>query len=189
MLNKKLLLNTFCEFGPILGFLVAFELGDFTTGVIAMMIATLISLIALRRLEKHTPMFALISSGSVLVFGGISLFIHIPSIFILRDTLFDAIFGSALLISVWMGKPIFRYMFSGVFAITDRGWNLLSLRWGIFFLILAALNEWVRWTLSPEDWVIAKMLIILASVVFGSYQITLTKKERLPHATAWGLVT
>ncbi len=188
MISKKLLLNTLCEFGPILGFLVAYELGDFMTGVIAMMIATLISLIALRYFEKHTPIFALLSSGSVLLFGGTSLFIHIPSIFILRDTLFDSVFGSALLISVWMGKPIFRYMFSGVFAITDRGWNLLSLRWGIFFLILATLNEWIRWTLSPEDWVIAKIFIILASVAFGSCQITLTKKERLPHATAWGLV-
>ncbi|MGB5019012.1 MAG: septation protein IspZ [Candidatus Moraniibacteriota bacterium] len=188
MLNKKLLLNTLCEFGPILGFLVAFELGDFTTGVIAMMIATLISLIALKHFEKHTPIFALLSSGSVLLFGGTSLFIHIPSIFILRDTLFDSVFGLALIISVWKGNPLFKYIFSGVFAITDRGWNILSLRWGIFFIILAVLNEWVRLTLSPEDWVIAKIFIILASVAFGSYQITLTKKERLPHATARGLV-
>jgi intracellular septation protein len=188
MFSKKVVLNTLCEFGPILGFIVAYELKDFMTGVIVMMIATVVSLVILRRVEKHTPIFALISSGSVLFFGGTSLFIDIPSIFILRDTVFDLVFGIAILISVWNGKPLFKYIFSGVFAITDRGWRLLSLRWGIFFIILALLNEWVRLTLTPDDWVIAKICIIVASVVFGTYQLTLTKHERLPTATAWGIV-
>ena len=111
-----------------------------------------------------------------------------PDIFILRDTLFDGIFGSALVVSVWRGKPLFKYIFSNVFAITDRGWSTLSLRWGIFFLILALINEWVRLTLSPEDWVVAKIMIIVVSSVFGTYQLTLTRRERLPHATAWGVI-
>lgn len=188
MISKKLLVNTLCEFGPVLGFLIAFELKDFMTGVVVMMLSTLISLVILRILEKHTPIFALISSGTVLFFGGVSLFIDLPGVFILRDTVFDALFGLAIIVSVWIGKPLFRYIFSGVFAITHKGWSILSLRWGIFFLILALINEWVRLTLSPEDWVIAKTLIIVSSVVFGSYQLTLTKKERLPDATKWGIV-
>lgn len=137
--------------------------------------------------EKHIPIFALISSGSVLLFGGVTLFIHIPTIFILRDTIFDGVFGSVLIASVWYGKPLFKYIFRGVFAITDTGWSALSMRWGIFFLILAGMNEWVRWTLTPDDWVIAKIIIIVLSVLFGAYQLTLTKKERLPDATAWGI--
>lgn len=178
-----------CEFGPILGFLVAFEIKDFMTGVIAMMIATVISLIILRRVENHTPIFALFSSGSVLFFGGITLFIDIPSIFILRDTLFDGILGLAIIISVWFDKSLFKYMFRGIFAITDKGWRIFSLRWGVFFIILALINEWVRLTLSPENWVVAKILMIVASVIFGGYQLTLTKKERLPSATAWGVIS
>lgn len=189
MISKRLLVNMLCEFGPVLGFLIAYELKDFMAGVIVMMIATVVSLVVLRRMENHTPIFALISSGSVLFFGGASLFINIPSIFILRDTLFDGIFGVVILISVWKKKPLFKYIFSGVFAITDRGWSVLSLRWGIFFILLAVINEWVRLTLSTEDWVIAKVLIIIASLVFGTYQFTLTKKERLPTATAWGIVS
>ncbi len=188
MISKKLLVNTLCEFGPIIGFIIAFEIKDFMTGVVVMMIATIISLIALRTLEKNTPIFALISSASVLFFGGISLFINIPSMFILRDTLFDAIFGLVLIISVLKNKPLFKYIFKGVFSITDKGWSILSMRWGIFFIILALINEWVRQTLSPEDWVTAKIMIIIASVVFGTYQLKLTKKERLPSATAWGIV-
>lgn len=187
MISRRLVTNTLCEFGPILAFLVLYELKDFMAGVIAMMIATVIALFALYRFEHHVPIFALISSFSVLFFGGISLFIDIPSIFILRDTLFDGIFGVVLLISVWYDKPLFRYIFKGVFAITERGWRLLSLRWGVFFFVLASMNEVVRQTLSPDDWVIAKVVIIIASLVFGTYQLTLTKKERLPDASAWGI--
>ena len=187
MISKKLIVNTLCEFGPILAFIVLFEIKDFMAGVIAMMIATVISLYTLHRFENHIPIFALISSASVLAFGGMTLFVHIPSIFILRDTLFDGIFGSILLFSVWYKKPLFKYIFKNVFSITDIGWSTLSLRWGIFFLVLAGMNEWVRQTLSPEDWVTAKIFIIVLSVLFGAYQLKLTKAERLPDATAWGI--
>jgi intracellular septation protein len=187
MISKKLLINAFCEFGPILAFLVLFEIKDFMAGIVAMMIATIMSLFVLYHFEKHVPIFALISSGSVLLFGGISLFIEIPDVFILRDTIFDAVFGSVLVASVLYGKPLFKYIFRGVFAITDIGWSKLSLRWGIFFLTLALINEWVRQTLSPEDWVVAKIYIIIASVIFGVYQLRLTRRERLPESTAWGV--
>lgn len=188
MISKRLLINALCEFGPILAFIVAFEIKDFMTGVVVMMIATVISLIILKLVEKHLPIFGLISSGTVLFFGGVSLFIDIPSIFILRDTLFDGVFGSVIIISVLMGKPIFKYIFKGVFRITDNGWKHLSLRWGIFFILLAVVNEGVRLTLSPEDWVMAKIIIIIMTTVFGVYQLRLTKKERLTDATAWGII-
>jgi intracellular septation protein len=187
MITRKLLLNTLCEFGPISAFLTAYEIADFETGVIAMIIATLVSLVVLKRAENHVPLFALISAGSVIFFGGLTLVIHVPDIFILRDTIFDGVFGVALLTSAWMGKPLFRYLFRGVFAITDRGWMLLTRRWGFFFLFLAAANEWVRLMLSPDQWVAAKIVFIIASVIFGGYQFILTRRERLPHATPWGI--
>lgn len=188
MFTPRLLKNILCEFGPILAFLIFFETSGFQNGIIAMMIATLLAMVTLKVSEGHIPRFALLSSGTVLFFGGLSVLIDMPDIFILRDTFFDAFFGAALLISVALHKPLFRPLFHTVFAITDRGWSTLSLRWGIFFLLLAATNEWVRLSFSPEDWVIAKMLIITASIIFGSYQLTLTKKERLPEASPWGIV-
>jgi intracellular septation protein len=188
MVSKKLLVNALCEFGPVMAFLITYQVYGFMPGVVAMMIATVISFFVLRHVERHTPIFALISSGSVLIFGGISLFVNIPSIFILRDTLFDVIFGFVIIVSVLIKKPLFKYIFGGVFAITDRGWSIFSLRWGIFFVILAAINEWIRLQLSPDDWVLAKVLMVIASTIFGIYQLTLTKKERLPTATSWGVV-
>jgi len=187
MFSRKIILNTVCEFGPIIAFMVAYILDDFQTGTIAMMVAVVVALIVLQITEKHLPIFALISAAAVVAFGGVSLLIEIPSIFILRDTIFDAIFGIILIGSVLIKKPSLRYIFKNLFAISDQGWSTLTLRWGFFFLILAVVNEMVRWTLTPDDWVIAKVCMIISTILFGLYQFRLTKQERLPEATEWGI--
>jgi len=187
MFTRKLLLNTLCEFGPIIAFLVAYELDDFESGTIAMMITAVFALVILKVTEGHLPYFAIISTATVLIFGGISIFVHIPSIFILRDTIFDLFFGVVLITSVLLKKPGLKAIFNNVFSLTHKGWMALSLRWGIFFIILASLNEWVRRELSPDDWVIFKILLIIGTILFGAYQFTLTRRERNEDATAWGI--
>lgn len=187
MFTRKVLLNTLCEFGPIIAFLIGYELSDFQSGTLAMMLVALCALVVLQVTEGHLPVFALISTATVLLFGGISIFVHIPSIFILRDTIFDLIFGIALIVSVLLKKPALKPIFKNVFHITNKGWTTLSLRWGIFFICIALVNEWVRRELSPDDWVLVKVLILFGTVIFGAYQFTLTRREREDDATAWGI--
>jgi intracellular septation protein len=188
MVNRKLFLNILCEFGPIIAFLVAYSLISFEAGTIAMIVSVIIALFALWTTEHHLPLFAILSTLTVVIFGGISLFVHIPGIFILRDTIFDAAFAIVLFISVYNGKPLLKIFFKNVFAITDKGWQTLTLRWAYFFLILAAVNEWVRRHLTADEWVEIKVYMIFATLIFGFYQFTLSRRERLPDATPWGLV-
>ncbi len=188
MLSRKLVLNILCEFGPIIAFLIAYTVEGFEAGTIAMIVAVIIALFTLRIAEDHFPLFALFSTVTVLLFGGVSLFIHVPSIFILRDTVFDACFSLLLFYSAFRGKPLLEFFFKNVFALTARGWRTLTLRWAWFFLLLALVNEWVRWNFSPDEWVEAKILMIVATNVFGFYQFTLARRERLPEASLWGLV-
>lgn len=185
---RKVFLNTLCEFGPILAFMATYTFAGFEAGTIAMLIAVMLALMTLWHYERHLPLFALLSTVTILVFGSISLFVHIPSIFILRDTLFDALFGSILLVSVYRDTPLLKPLFHHVFHISDRGWSRLTLRWAVFFIALAVLNEWVRLHQSPDDWVAFKAYGILITVCFGLYQFTLTRRERLPNASPWGLV-
>jgi intracellular septation protein len=188
MFTKRLIVNTLCEFGPVLLFFAVYALFSFPYAVAAMMLGTLTALITLRTLEGHTPIFALISCCSILFFGGLSLFFESASFFIFRDTLFNIVMGTALGVSVLRGKPLFKMIFSNVFAITDRGWHSLSLRWAIFFFVLAVANETARFTLTPDEWVSAKAAIVLVTIMFGAYQFTLTRRERLPDASPWGIV-
>ncbi len=188
MFNQKLFLNVICEFGPIITFLVTYSRYDFKSATIAVIVATIAALILLKVVEHHLPLFAILSTLTVIIFGGISLVVNLPDIFILRDTVFDSIFGLALIASVAMKRPLFKVLFHNVFRLTERGWSTFSLRWGFFFLFLALWNEWVRQTQTPDSWVTMKIYMIIASLVFGFYQFTLTRRERSSEANTWGLV-
>lgn len=188
MIPRKVVLNVLCEFGPIVAFMVAYSFYSFKIATVAMIIAVVIALFVLKYTEKHFPLFAIISTIGVAVFGVISIVVDIPSIFILRDTIFDTIFGTVLIVSVFLKKPLLKVLFKNVFAITERGWSKLSFRWGLYYLVAAGINEWIRLTRSPDDWVHLKVFLIIITVAFGFYQFGLIRRERLPEATPWGLL-
>ena len=56
-------------------------------------------------------------------------------------------------------------MFDQVFDLTPEGWRKLTLRWAVFFLVLAVLNEVVWRTQSTDFWVAFK--------AFGTLPLTL----------------
>jgi intracellular septation protein A len=70
---------------------------------------------------------------------------------------------------------------------TDLGWNILTKRWIAVFIILTVTNEIARMYLTPQDWVIYKSLATVGTIIFSLYQFTLSKKERLPESSPWGM--
>lgn len=188
MISKKVIINTLCEFGPIISFLFANKMWNFQVGTVVMIIVTILAVAVLYIYDRHVPYYALISAFSVIFFGGLSLIVSNPTFFILRDSLYDAVLGTILLVSGYFGRPFLKTLFDHVFSITDRGWVIFNRRWGMMFLALAIANEAVRLSVSADDWVFAKVVFIVVSTIFGTYQFTLTRRERLPEATAWGTV-
>ena len=61
------------------------------------------------------------------------------------------LFALVLFAGCWRGKGLLSYLMSGAFNLTDRGWWMLSLRFGWFFTAMAVLNE-VVWRTMPTDW-------------------------------------
>jgi intracellular septation protein len=60
----------------------------------------------------------------------------------------------------------------------ESAWRTLTLRWGFFFLALAALNEIVWRNFSLNQWVIFKVWIILPLILaFGALQAPLLLKH------------
>jgi intracellular septation protein len=194
MFSWKLWINLLCEFGPIASFLTVFQIENmrhpevaFSHATIAMVVVTCISFFVLLRFEKHVPYFALFNTISVILFGGVSAFVNIPDVFILRDTILDLILGIVLLVSLRYKSTGLQFFFGNVFAITEKGWKIFTLRWGIFYVILACANELIRQNASPDMWVKAKVWLIIGTVIFGMYQLTLTRRHRLPHANTYGM--
>lgn len=185
--SRKLWINLLCEFGPVVAFLATYEMRGFATATCAMIVATIFSFAVLFLFEKHPPYFALFNTASVLLFGGVSLFVNIPDVFIFRDTALDIILGATFLASLRYQKTGLEFFFANVFAITREGWKEFTFRWGIFYIILAFTNETIRIFASPDMWVEAKVWMIFGTVIFGFYQLRLTAQTRLPEANRFGL--
>ena len=72
-------------------------------------------------------------------------------------TIVNTLFGIILLGGLFFGQSLLGYVFNSAFKLTDEGWRKLTLRWGIFFLFLAVLNEVVWRNFSTDTWVAFKV--------------------------------
>ena len=184
---KKLLLNLFIEFGPIIGFLVASELTTFIKATTIFVVLTLVAL-ALGFIErKSLAWFPLIVAITIVSFGLLTIVFKNPFFIIIKDTLYNGIFAVALFVGLYYRKLFLKILFGGMFAMTDMGWRILTFRWATMFTLLAVTNEIARFYLDEYGWVNYKFIATLITIVFSLYQFRLSKKERLPEATTWGM--
>ena len=121
------------------------------------MVAMLVSLIATWVLHRKLPIMPLVSGAVVLVFGGLTIALQDDLFIKLKPTIVNCLFGSILLGGLAMGKPLLPYVLDSVFQLDAEGWKKLTLRWGVFFFVLAAINEIVWRTQSTDFWVAFKV--------------------------------
>ena len=145
------------EMGPlVLFFLTNAKFGIFiATGVL--MAGVVAALAASWLLTRHLPIMPLVTAVAVLVFGGLT-FIFQDELFIkMKPTIVNSIFGSVLLIALAMGKPLLPVVLDSMMRLTELGWKILTLRWGLFFFVLAGINEVVWRTQTTDFWVSFKV--------------------------------
>lgn len=187
MALKKFFIGLAIEFGPVLLFFISSLFYSFFVGVAVLMVTTVIALVFALVREKRIPVFSLIASTFVLVSGAATLFTHDPYWVALEYTLYNGLFGIAMFIGYVINIPVLKLLFGTMFSITNKGWHILSLRWGIFF-IATALGSELCWRMGSADiWLYYRFLMTLVLCVFGFSQFFLTRKERLPEASPWGL--
>ena len=88
--------------------------------------------------------------------------------------------ASRPLIALAMGKPLLPVVLDSMMRLTETGWKILTLRWGLFFFLLAGLNEVVWRTQTTDFWVSFKVFGTMPiTVVFALAQIPLMMKYEL----------
>ncbi|SDB06395.1 septation protein A [Bauldia litoralis] len=149
--------------------------------IVATLIALTVSLILTRRL----PIMPLITGVVVLIFGGLTLWLQDETFIKMKPTIVNVLFGATLLIGLAFGKSLLGYVFDSVFRLSDEGWEKLTLRWGLFFFVLAALNEIVWRSVSTDMWVNFKVFGIMPiTFVFTLFQLPLINRYTLPEKDA-----
>jgi intracellular septation protein len=151
------------EFGPLAIFFFTNSYGDRWFGVASeqriflatgvFIAASLISLALSKALMNHLPRMAIVNAVVVTVFGGLTLALQDELFIKLKPTIVNTLFGCVLLGGLAMGRPLLPYVLESVLKLSDEGWRQLTLRWGLFFFVLAALNEIVWRNFSTDFWV------------------------------------
>lgn len=144
------------ELGPLVLFFVANGYGGIYVATGAFMVATLAALVAMWVLARRIAVMPLVSAVVVMVFGGLTLWLQDDHFIKLKPTMVNALFGILLLGGLVFRKPLLPYVFDGMVKLTDQGWHQLTVRWGVFFLIMAVLNEIVWRSVSTDTWVAFK---------------------------------
>jgi len=165
------LLKLALEIGPLVVFFIANQRAGIFAATGLFMAAVLVSLAVSYVLTRHLPVMPMISAVVVLVFGGLTLFLQDDLFIKLKPTIVNTLFGSVLLIGLAFGKPLLPLVLDTVFQLTPEGWRKLTFRWGIFFFVLAALNEIVWRTQTTDAWVNFKVFAIMPlTMVFALAQ-------------------
>ncbi len=183
----KTLASIAIEFGPLILFFITFEIFNFMTSV-AILIGTMIfALIASIKIYGKIAFFPLIASGSVIVFGILTIVLDNPFFIIFKDTLYFGIFALGILIPLLFKQLVLKKMFGQIFDITDKGWLIVSMNWGFFMALIAISNEIARMSLSAQEWVTYKFIVLIILIIFGAAQFLVSRYYRNPTANSWGL--
>ena len=167
-------INVAVDYGPLLVFLAVYrfnapeepnaagELLAIIYGTGAFMVAAVCALIISKwRLGKVSPMLWF-STALIVGFGALTIFFGDPRFVQLKPTIIYTGFGIALLVGFFMGRALLKILLEAAFeGLTDEGWLKLSRNWGVFFLVLAALNEALVAYMSFEGWLWAKLWVFL----------------------------
>src|SRR5262249_23646761 len=100
----------------------------------------------------------------------------------IKPTIIYLLFTAVLLGGLAFRKSLLGLFLDSVFNITEEGWRKLTLRWALFFLALAVLNEIVWRTQSTDFWVGFKVFgVIPLTFLFAALQYPLLTKHAAPE--------
>ena len=171
------LLKMLVELGPLVLFFLVNAKAGIYWGTGCFIAATIVALVASHLLFGRIPAMPLISGFFVIVFGGLTLWLHDDVFIKLKPTIVNTIFGLTLFAGLYTGKSLLKYVFGDAFKLTEEGWRKLTFRWACFFLTLAVLNEVIWRTTTTDTWVSFKVFGIMPiTMIFALAQMPLLKR-------------
>ena len=176
--GMRRLYATALELGPLMLFFAANAKWGIFIGTGVFIVATTIALPAYRWMEGRWPIMPMVGGFFVLVFGGLTIWLQDETFIKLKPTivncLFGVILGGGLL---FFRRPLLKPIFGAAFKLTDEGWWKLTVRWALFFFVLAAVNEVMWRSFSTDTWIASKMFLSFPlTLVFAFLQVPLLKR-------------
>ena len=166
------------DLGPLLLFFFVNARWGIYAATGAFMVATIVSLIVTYVLIRRIAIMPLVSAIVVMVFGGLTIWFQNETFIKVKPTIIYTLFAVLLLGGLALGRSLIALVLDSMFNLDAEGWKKLTLRWGLFFLVMAVVNEIVWRSVSTDAWVAFKTFGFLPlTVLFALAQTPLMMRH------------
>jgi intracellular septation protein len=171
------LLKLVLDLGPLALFFFANSRWGIFAATATFMAAILVALAVSYALTRRLPVMTIVSAVVVTIFGGLTLILQDETFIKLKPTIIYLLFAGVLFGGLLLRKPLLEMVFDRMFHLTEEGWRKLTIRWAVFFLALAVLNEIVWRTQTTDMWVNFKVFgVVPLTFLFAALQYPLLQK-------------
>jgi len=162
------------DFFPVILFFVAFKVADIYVATGTAIAATFVQVAWLRLRGKRVEPMLWASLAIIVVFGGATLLLQDETFIKWKPTVLYWLFGAVLAGAAAFRRNLIRVMLSEQVQLPDPVWARLNWSWIGFFAFMGALNLYVAYNFSTDNWVNFKLfggmglmfLFVLAQAAF-----------------------
>jgi intracellular septation protein len=185
-MTKKI--SSFLDFFPAILFFAIYFLAPSVTilgklfepiflATLVLLCTTLITSTIQFFILKHFSQSQKITFFMVIVFSSLTLLFHDENFIKMKVTIINLIFASVLFAGLFSKKLFLKKIMGENLQMQEKGWQILTRNFGIFFIIVAIANEIIWRSQSTDFWVTFKTWGILPlTFLFIFTQIPIIKK-------------
>lgn len=146
------------DYGPLAAFFLTYLLYGLMAATAVVVVASVAALVAAWAIERRVPLIPLITAAVVAVFGGLTLWLQDETFIKMKPTIVQVLFAAILLGGLAFRRPLLKPLLGAMMPpMSERAWGQFTLRYALFFLAMALLNEFVWRTQSTDWWVTFKV--------------------------------
>jgi intracellular septation protein len=168
------------DFGPLLAFILTYAISKSPYIATGVFMGTMGIAMIYAKLKLGTiPPLLMVSGIMILVFGGLTIYLHDQRFIQLKPTLYYALFSGILIYGGYTKRPLLKQVLGDVYPeLSERGWHQLGRSFAWFFLIAALANEFIRHQYSFAVWGWTKLwLFTPASMLVGLLNVPMILRE------------
>ncbi len=116
----------------------------------AMIVAMMISYLR----YHHISPLLWFSGIMVVILGGITIWLHNDTFIKMKPTVYYLLIASLLVFGLATGRNLLKMVLGAAYpGLSERGWQLLTRNWAIFFAVMAVVNEAVWRNTDTSFWI------------------------------------
>lgn len=141
------------DFGAPGAFFLAYVVTrDIMTATWALVAGSALALLLGWLVERRVAPLPLVAGVAAIAFGGLALILHDERWIKVKPTALNLAFAAFLLGGVALRRSPLKPLLGEMIRLPDALWRTLAIRYGVYFLLVAGLNEIVWRTQSTDVW-------------------------------------